>query len=95
VSFDKVSSENMPLETALVFHFNFTLINTKMDIVITNEVRTTLLGIPMKNSTPAERHAACQEVLCRLWILAYISKLLQTTASKHSKNQLGYGIADV
>jgi hypothetical protein len=85
----------MPLETALFIHFNFMLINTKMDTVINNEVRTTLLVIPMENSTPAESHAGSQEVLCHLWNLVYICIILETTAYKHSQNQIAYGIGDV
>jgi hypothetical protein len=66
VNVAKISLENMTMGTALFFHFNFILIDTKMDIVITNEVRTTLLAIPVENSTPADRHAACQ-VLCAVY----------------------------
>jgi hypothetical protein len=50
-----------------------------MDTVGINEVRTTLLAIPMENGTPADRHAACQGVLCCLWNFADVGKLLQTT----------------
>jgi hypothetical protein len=50
-----------------------------MDTVGTNEVRTTLLAIPMHNSTRADSHAACQGVLCCLWNFADVGKLLEIT----------------
>jgi hypothetical protein len=53
--------------------------HNKIDTVGTNEVGTTLLAIPMQNSTQADCHAACQGVLCCLWNFADVSKLLETT----------------
>jgi hypothetical protein len=63
----------------LFFCFNFMLSITKWTLLeINNEARTTLLAIPMENSTRADRHAACQ-VLCCLWNFADVGKLPETT----------------